>query len=170
MSTDWKSEFLALLELLIGHPYGTKPFWITAGIALGTLLLLGWLIANFIFAAKRGIILTFIAQILPAAAAAAGWIAVTIYAVPDLNAGAIRDYLPLAAAILAGFLTTMIATRFFLGISEGKTFFCVVASYACVIGAIYFGGSVVTQVDSGLEGLEEVQQERERERESALPY
>tara|TARA_R100000027_G_scaffold61554_3_gene52978 strand:- start:9266 stop:9775 length:510 start_codon:yes stop_codon:yes gene_type:complete len=168
--TDWKTEFYSFFETILGSPYGTKPFWITAGIALGTLFILGWLIANFIFAAKRGILLTFIAQLLPIAAAAAGWVAVSIYAIPDLNAGFIRDYLPLAGAILAGFITAMIATRFFLGVSEGKSFFCVVASYACVAGAIYFGGTVVTQVDSGLEGLEMQQQEHEKETNSILDY
>ncbi len=167
---EWKTELQSFLEMIFSAPYGTKPFWVTVGIALAVLLIFGWLIANFIFAAKRGFILTFIAQALPGAAAIAGWIAVTLYAVPELNAGAIRDFLPLAGAILAAFLTTMIFARILLGISEGKAFFSILLSYAFVAGAIYMGGSLVKTVDSGLDNLEHEKQERESEAESILNY
>lgn len=167
---EWKTELNSFLEMIFNAPYGTKPFWVSAGIALGVLLIFGWLISNFIFSAKRGIIISFIANLLPGAAAIAGWIAVTLYAVPELNAGPVRDYLPLAGAILAGFLATMIFSRFILGITEGKVLISMIMTYACVAGAIFIGGSLVKNVDSGLESLENKQNERQQESDSILQY
>jgi len=168
--TTWKDELNSVLEQITGAPIGSTPFWVTSGIALGTLLLLGWLIANFIFSAKRGIVLTFVAQILPGIAALAGWIAVTLYALPELNAGLIRDYLPLGGAVLAGFLATLLMTRFFLGISEGKTLLSVTFTYICVVASIFLGGSLVREMDSSLENLGNQTEERKKEADSILSY
>jgi hypothetical protein len=170
MNQSWKNELFRLLETVVGAPYGTTPFWITAGIALGAILILGWLIASFVLSAKRGFIVSFLAHIVPAAAAAAGWIAVTIYAVPELGAGAVRDYMPLAGAILAAFLATMLLSRFLLGISEGATLLSVLLTYACAAGAIFLGGSMVGQVDSSLDSLDEKNKQRQKETESILTY
>lgn len=166
----WQTELHSFLELVLGAPYGSKPFWITACIAIGVLLIFGWLITSFIFSAKRGFIIAFIGLALPGAAAIAGWIAVSIYAIPELNAGPVRDYLPLAGAIVAAFLTTMIASRFVLGITEGSTFLSVVLTYICVGGGIFLGGSLVQNVESGLEQLENSKEERNRESDSILQY
>lgn len=165
---NWHQEFHSLLETVIGSPYGSTPFWVTAGIALASLLILGWLISSFVLQAKRGFIVTFIANLAPAAAAAAGWIAVTLYAVPELGAGPIRDYLPLAAAILGAFLGTLLLSRFLLGISEGATLISVVLTYICVAAAVFFGGTLAGEVDSGIDSLEKKKEQRDAEAESLL--
>jgi len=168
--TEWQTEFHNFMELIFNAPYGSKSFWILAGLAAGVLLIFGWLIANFIFSAKRGLVVSFIAQALPGAGAIAGWIAVTIYAIPELNAGPVRDYLPLAGAILAAFLTTMIFSRFLLGVSEGKALFSVILTYACVAASIFFGGTLVETVDEGIQGLEEKKEQRDSEADSVLQF
>ncbi|MEM0965968.1 MAG: hypothetical protein AAGJ81_07475 [Verrucomicrobiota bacterium] len=168
--SKWISELKLLLEHLFGSPFGSTPFWITSGIALGTLLILGWLIASFIFSAKRGFILTFFALVLPGVAALAGSIAVNIYAVPALSAGPVREYLPIAGAVLGGFLATLILTRFMLGISEGSTVLCTIMSYACVTGAVFLGGSLVTEADSSIDNLERQSEEREKDANSILEF
>lgn len=170
MNTAWKNELVALSEEILGTTYGTTPFWISAAIAVGTMILLGWLIANFVLAAKRGIIVSFLGHSLPALAAAASWVAVVLYAVPELNAGVVRDFLPLAGAILGGFLATLLLTRFLLGISEGRCLMSVILTYACVAGAIFLGGSLVREMDSSLDNLEEKKEERDRDADSILNY
>jgi len=170
MHTTWGDNFIELAENIFGFPYASNPFWIVLTFALGSLLLFGWLIANFIFSAKRGLVVCFIAQITPAVAAAASWIAVSLYAVPELEPGTIRDILPWVGAFLGGFLGTLLLARFFLGISEGKTFFSVIFTYAIVATVIYLGGTLVGEMDSGMDTLQEKQQERERETESILYY
>jgi len=164
----WMQEFYSLLEIVIDSPYGSAPFWVTTGIALTCLLIIGWLISNFVFQAKRGFIVTLIANLIPAAAAAAGWIAVTIYAVPELGPGIVRDYLPLGAAILGAFLATMLISRFLFGISEMATIFSMILTYGCVAAAIFFGGTIAGEVDSGLDSIEEKKEERKSETESLL--
>lgn len=166
----WNSEFRSLLETVVGAPYGTTPFWVTSGIALTCLLILGWLVTSIVFQAKRGFVITFVANLIPAAAAAAAWVAVTLYAVPELNAGPVRDYLPLGAAILGAFLGTMLLTRFLLGISEFSTIFAVVLTYVCVGASIFFAGTIAGEVDSGLEKIEEKTEERKNEADSILNY
>jgi len=168
--TEWKPEIHSLLELLLNAPYGSKPFWISAAIAGGTLLIFGWLISSFIFSASRGFLITFIAQAIPGAAAIAGSVAVTIYAVPELNAGPVRDYLPLAGAIFAAFLSTMLLSRFLLGIKEGSAILAVIFTYACVAGAIFLGHNLVESVDSGMQNLEEKKEQRESDTNSILGY
>ncbi len=170
MNTTWKNELVALSEKILGTTYGTTPYWISAGIAIGTMILLGWLISNFVLSAKRGIIVSFLGHALPAVAAAASWVAVVLYAVPELNAGAVRDYLPLAGAVLGGFLGTLLLTRFLLGISEGGCLMSVILTYACVAGAIFLGGSLVREVDSNLDNLEHKKEEREKDADSILNY
>lgn len=167
---SWVQEFHFLLETVTGTPFGTLPFWVTSGIALTCLLILGWLIASFVFQAKRGFIVTFLANLIPAAAAAAGWIAMTIYAVPEMGPGLIRDYLPLAAAILGAFLATLLLSRFLLGISEGATLFSMILTYVCVGGAIFFAGTIAGEVDSGLDSIEQKTEERDSEADSILNY
>lgn len=170
MTTKWKNEFFSLAETIVGAPYGSTPFWVTSGIALAAILLLGWLIASFILQAKRGFIVTFLAHAVPAAAAAAGWIAVTLYAVPELEAGAVRDYLPIGGAVLGAFIATLLLSRFLLGISEGATLVSVILTYACAAGAIFFAGSLAGEVDSSLESLEGKSEERRQEADSILNY
>lgn len=165
---QWETEFHSFLELILGAAYGSKPFWVAAGIAGGALLIFGWLITNFVFSAKRGFIVTLLGQIVPGAAAIAGWIAVTIYAVPELSAGPVRDYLPLAGAVLAGFLATMIISRFIFGISEGASIFAVILTYVCVAGAIFLGGTLVKTVDSGMQNFQETKEQRDAETDSLL--
>jgi len=166
----WNIEFRSLLESLVGAPYGTAPFWITAAIALTCLLILGWLVTSIVFQAKRGFVLTFIANLGPAVAAAAAWVAVTLYAVPEINAGVVRDYLPLAAAILGAFLATMLFTRFLLGISELSTILAVILTYICVGASVFFAGTIAGEVDTSLENIEEKTREKELEAGSILNY
>jgi len=170
MNTAWKNELVTFSEKILGTTYGTSPFWASAAIAVGTMIIFGWLISNFVMSAKRGIIVSFLAHALPALAAAAGWVAVVLYAVPELNAGAVRDYLPLAGAVLGGFLATLLLTRFLLGISEGGCLMSVILTYACVATAIFLGGTLVREVDSNLDNLEHKKEEREREADSILNY
>lgn len=167
---SWKQELHVLLETVIGSPYGTTPFWVATGIALTCLLILGWLITNFIFQAKRGFLLSFIANLIPAAAAAAAWIAVSLHAVPELSAGPIRDYLPLGAAVLGAFLGTMLLSKFILGISEGATVLAVIFTYICVGAAIYFAGTLAAEVDSSLDSIEQKSDEKKSEAEWLLNH
>lgn len=170
MQTSWSDNFLELSEIVFGFPYASNPFWIVVSFSLGALLLFGWLIANFIFSAKRGLVVCFLAQLMPAVVAAIGWIAVTIYAVPEMEPGTIRNILPWIGAFLGGFLGTLLLTRFFLGISEGKTFFSIIFTYAIVFGVIYLGGTLVREMDTGLGTLQEKRDDRERDTESIYIY
>lgn len=127
---------------------------------MGTLILFGWLIANFICQAKRGIIVTLIAQLIPAVAGIAAWSAMQIHVVPEMSAGPLRDYLPLGGAVLAAFLATVLLTRFLLAISEMAAVFSVVLSYACVVGAVYAGNTLVDSVDSGQQRIDQHRHEQ----------
>lgn len=168
MSTSWFSHSSEAVEWLLGAPYGSTQFWIALGIAGGALLLFGWLIANFIFQAKRGIIVTLLAQLIPAAAGLAAWSALHIHVVPELSAGPLRDYLPIGASLLAVFLATVLVTRFLLGISEMAALFSVVFSYACVAGAVYAGRTLVDSVDTGQQRIEQHRQEQGNQFEDLL--
>jgi len=159
----WQTEFQNLSERILGAPFGSAPYWISLGIAVATLLIVGWIVASLIFQAKRGFILTLIAQVLPAIAAGAAHVATERYVVGEIGAGPIHDYLPLAAAILGAFLCTLTLTRWLLGIGEMASFFSVLITYACVIASVFMGSELVTQVDEGFDDIEGKKNNRDDE-------
>lgn len=161
MNQSWNREFVGLVETIIGAPEGTTPFWTTVAIAVGTLVLAGWFVANFVCSARKGIVVSFFAHTVPAAAAACGWIAARLYLVPDMAAGPLRDFLPLAAAMAAILVVSFFTTRSWLGISEGGSVVAIALTYACVAAAILLGGSLAREMDSSLRSLEAEKQQRE---------
>ncbi len=145
VQANWTQETLLLLERLAGAPFGTTAFWVSLAVALGIVLLLGWVLANFLFAAKRGILICFLGQLLPALAGGAGWVAVRVYAVPELQPGVVREWLPWGGAGLAALLGTLLLTRWILGVSELRALLSVVLTYGGVIAFFVFAGEYLPQ-------------------------
>jgi hypothetical protein len=161
MEPHWKSEFTRLLESVVHSPYGSVSFWTTLAIGIGTLLLVGWWVANFVCSVQRGVVVSFVSHVVPGAAGAAGWLAVAVLLVPEVEPGPLREGLPLAGAVAGAGLAAVVVTRSVLGLSATGAIVSVGLTYACVAGAILVGGSFVREMDSGLNNLADHRERRE---------
>jgi len=162
VNVSWQSEFIQLFEKIFGASAGSTPFLTIAGIALGTLVLFGWLIVNFVCSTRKGILVTFFSLAIPGILGAFGWIAAMRFGVPQLDAGPLRDQLPILVALSVVLITSFFITRKLLGTSEKACLVALVCTYACVFAAIQLGGSLVHEMDTSLSSLEEKKMQRDK--------
>ena len=168
MQATWSHEFSIFLERIFGEPQGSTPFMIIGVIALGSLVFFAWMITNLICSHRKGIFASFFSQAIPGFAAILGWIALHRHVSPRLEGEGLQTLGPIVGAILIGMVASLLTSRKILGISGSSSIVTNFLTYACVLGMIFLGGSLVREMDSSLHTLEHEKAQRETDTQNIL--
>lgn len=88
-------SLIAFLEMVFPFEVGTSGFYIVLGSAVGGMLVVARLLSG-VFGSSKGIVVAAFAVMIPLLLAALGYVAVELYALPEIKAEWATQYLPWA--------------------------------------------------------------------------
>lgn len=161
MNNSLTNEITRLVEKALGESMGSPTFNIVAGIGLVSLILCGWLVANFTCSSRKGLIRSVSSQVAPVLVAVIVWAVLLRHAVPSIEQANLKTIVPIGGAVVSGLLASLLITRPLLQVSSLASVLSNLITYACVAAIVAFGGTLVRDMDSSLQGLEENKLQRE---------
>lgn len=159
-------SLLAFLVMVFRYEVGTIEFYIAAGCALVGLLVVARLLAGLLGSSK-GIFTAMAAVILPLLMGAVGYVAVELYALPQIEADWAVTYLPWSVFGVVALLTVLLLSSKLWGIGRGVAVVVLIFAGLAGMAAQYVGQLVIDVVDSGTQQVEKRDDGLRREIENA---
>lgn len=139
---------VVFLEMLFAFEFGTSEFYILLGCALGGMLVIARLLSG-VFGGTKGIVVTAFAVVVPLLLAAVGYVAIELYALPEIQAGWAEHWLPSATFGIVFVLAAMYLSAKLWDLSKVSTMIALVMAGLAGMCLQYAAQMVMGVVDAG---------------------
>ncbi len=159
-------SLLAFLVMIFRYEVGTVEFYIALGCTLAAILVVARLFAG-LFGSSKGIFVAVFATLLPLLLGAVGYVAVELYALPEIQAGWATTYLPWSVFGVLVLLVALVLSAKLWGIGAGSAVVTLILAGVAGLGAQYGAQLVIDVIDSGSSQVEKRDERLNREIENA---
>ena len=139
---------VAFLDMVFPFEVGTSEFYILLGCAVGGMLIIARLLSG-VFGSKKGIVISVFAVAIPLLLAAVGYVAIELYALPEIKAAWAEQYLPWATFGVVFVLAGMYASAKVWDLSKVSTMITLVLAGLAGMCLQYAAQMVMGVVDAG---------------------
>ena len=146
-------SLLAFLVMVFRYEVGTIEFYITVSCAVVGLLVVARLLAG-LFGSSKGIFTAMSAVGLPLLLGAVGYVAVELYALPQIQADWAASYLPWSVFGVVAVFVALFASSKFWDVGRGVAVVVLVVAGLSGMAAQYVGQLVIDVLDSGTQQVE----------------
>jgi len=146
-------SLLAFLVMVFRYEVGTIEFYIAVSCTAVGLLVVARLLAGLLGSSK-GILAAMLAVALPLLLGTVGYVAVELYALPQIEADWAASYLPWSVFGVVAVLVALFASSKFWDIGRGAAVVVLVVAGLSGMAAQYVGQLVIDVVDTGSQQVE----------------
>ena len=159
-------SLFAFLVMVFGYEVGTVEFYITTGCTLVGVLVVARLLAG-VLGSQKGIFVAAFAVLSPLFLGALGYVAVELYALPQIDADWAPTYLPWSVFGVLVLLVAIILSSKLWGIAKVSVLIVLVFAGAAGLAAQYGAQLVIEVIDAGSSQVEKRDEQLDLEIERA---